>query len=174
MNERYPLKKTGENFYHMASDQGNYYHVHFKPVNQNDTVQLYTDLPDAMVYEMYFDEVKRSPGSNLDKKIGATIYRLIEDFLAENVRRAVFYITSRNDGRNHELFRVYKLWHRAYHRDTDETRIVKIDRVIKQGDYIEAYCCSLMLERHFRHVDLHGKMTLILEEIYPNYQIEEI
>lgn len=174
MHEKYSLREVGIDSYHFSSDQGNLYHVYFTPNYQNDIVRLYSDMPEVTVYEIYFVELKRGQNTELDSKIGVTICQLIFDFLLLNRQSIVFYITNRDDGRSYELFRVYKLWFRAYHSLSGNHQILKLNRSISTGNYVEAYCCCIMMERDFLSIDPDVSFDTILSEIYPNFDINKI
>lgn len=175
MHEKYQLREIDPDSYHFTSDQGNLYHVYFTPNYQNDMVRLYSDLPQVTVYEIYFVELKKGPTSELDPKIGPTICQLIFDFLELHLQSIVFYITNRDDGRSYELFRVYKLWFRAYLRDNlGDKKILKLNRSIETSYYVEAYCCCIMFEKDFLAIDSESCFDTILSEIYPNFDIKKI
>lgn len=166
----YPLTELEENYYQFFSEGGSQYHVYFRLNYQNDVVQLYTDNKQVEVYEFFFEVVNVRSLQAFDKKLTNTVMQLLEQFLIDNRHRVLFYITNRDDERNHALFRIYEVWYRNYIRERDSS-LGKIDRVISQGSFVEAYMSCIYLNMYLDKQYVNECLDRVLEEIYPNYTI---
>lgn len=169
-NGTYTLMKLDSDSYQFTSDAGNLYHIYFKLNYQNDVVQLYTDNRDIEIYEFFFEIISIQKIHVNDTKITDTILSILEDFLIKSSSRVVFYITSRDDGRNRALSKIYDVWYRVYIKRTN-TRMKKVNRIIMLGNYIEAYLSCLYLDTQFDESYVNSCLTPVLAEIYPNYNI---
>ena len=165
--ERYPCQLVSENEYRFTTDHGNVYAVSFAAYWQQDVINFIAE-DNVEIYELYFGVVSTKQHV-FDKRIAVTIISLMEEFLMQG-KRAVFYITDRNDDRSLELFRLYFSWFALHKRLNKNSKTLKVDKVVKYKFHIEAYVSCVLIDKNDRYApnELSELVEVVLREIYPN------
>lgn len=167
--EPYKVVETKFGNYSLVTEHNNEYEIYFSKYWQQDVVDLYAPVS-IKVYELYFEPVRIEKKCQ-DKRLSYTVMSILKTFLKEN-DCAVFYATQRDDGRNQELFTLYKFWLRSFLQYIDEPAF-KLDRAVYYEGQVESFISCIAFQRSIEESDLDANqvLDLILTEIYPRATI---
>jgi hypothetical protein len=167
--EPYKFIETRFGNYSLVTEHNNEYEIYFSKYWQQDVVDLYAPV-NIKVYELYFEPVRIEKKFN-DKRLSYTVMSILQTFLKEN-DCAVFYATQRDDGRNQELFTLYKFWLRSFLQYMNEP-VSKLDRAVFYEGLAESFISCIVLNRSIEESDMSADqvLDLVLAEIYPRATI---